>query len=670
MAIDAGEGYIDIRPDTSQFARRLNSEIGPALDSVGHRMSRAGRSLTRGLSLPLVGLGIGAGKLALDFEDAFSRISALSNASEEDIRSWRGEVLELSGETAKAPAELAEALFFLSSAGLDASQIMPTLEASAKAAAAGLGETADVAKLTANVLNAFPAAGLKATDVIDTLTAAVREGSAEPDEFAAAMGRILPAASKAGVEFDQIAASLAAVSNIGLDVNEGVTAMRGLLLALTAPGTQAADTIKEVGLSSDQLRRSLAEDGLIATLRLLEDATNGDIDTLRKIVPNIRAMTGAFGLTGQELEKVDAIFRRVNQSTGDAGKAFDETAKGPAFRFRRGLNQLQVEGVKLGQKLLPIGQRLVDMASDLAEGFTDLSPATQDLIIKGGLLAIALGPVLRIVGGLTTGVGALAKAFTASSAAAGAWTLAIGAVGVAAFKLHDYLSMDDEKSKEWTATILKGNATLDQYRQAVGEVSDGHVNLIDHLDGTAQVQNALDKTVRQVTQAFYGQVAPLIENTEAGARWERQLRDSGEMSIRQKRNLAALIQTTMEYGIQLSDSERITLEAFLATGDYESALRLLRRALQGALGPLKNLQTASEAAAEAAADAAIKIQRASGLRITPGGDGGPARGGSGGGSGGDGRSEQQRGGDVYLDGERVGKWVERNQRRQAALRGG
>ena len=66
----------------------------------------------------------------------------------------------------------------------------------------------ELTRIAANVINAFPEAGLKAADVFDTLTAAVREGTAEPNEFADALGRILPIASKAGVEIDEVGASL------------------------------------------------------------------------------------------------------------------------------------------------------------------------------------------------------------------------------------------------------------------------------------------------------------------------------------------------------------------------------------------------------------------------------------------------------------------------------
>ena len=85
-------------------------------------------------------------------------------------------VLDLAGETARAPGELADAMFFIQSAGLRGAAAMETLEASAKAAAVGLGDTSTIADLATSALNAYGAENLSATAATDVLAAAVREG--------------------------------------------------------------------------------------------------------------------------------------------------------------------------------------------------------------------------------------------------------------------------------------------------------------------------------------------------------------------------------------------------------------------------------------------------------------------------------------------------------------
>src|SRR5687768_11176187 len=154
MALDLGAIFVPVMPKMTGFGPALTSGIGKAV---------------AGLAV----VGAVAGKLAFDFDKAFTKISAISNASAADIEAWKEQVLSLAGETAQAPEELADALFFLASAGLDAAQIMPTLEMAAKASAVGLGETADIANILASALNAYAASGLTAAQATDTLVAAV-----------------------------------------------------------------------------------------------------------------------------------------------------------------------------------------------------------------------------------------------------------------------------------------------------------------------------------------------------------------------------------------------------------------------------------------------------------------------------------------------------------------
>ena len=210
-------------------------------------------------------------------------------------------------------------MYFLASAGLDCAQQMEALDATAHGMAVGLGEAGDLARITANALNVFGDNGLKATGVMDTLAAAIREGTAEPDEFADALGRVLPIADKAGISFQQVAASLATMSNAGLDVHEGVTALRAILQSLIVPTAQTVAAFNRIGISVDDVVRvdegrradRHAAHGLGSEAHKTTDSTGEYNMLMRKLIPNIRGLAGAFNLTGQEAEKVDKIFQAV-----------------------------------------------------------------------------------------------------------------------------------------------------------------------------------------------------------------------------------------------------------------------------------------------------------------------------------------------------------------------
>ena len=94
-------------------------------------------------------------------------VVSLVGIAGEEVDKMKDSVKALSGQTAQAPAKLADAMFFIQSAGLRGATAMETLEASAKAAAVGLGEVEQIADLARNKkwgsaakrLDAYVAAG-------------------------------------------------------------------------------------------------------------------------------------------------------------------------------------------------------------------------------------------------------------------------------------------------------------------------------------------------------------------------------------------------------------------------------------------------------------------------------------------------------------------------------
>ena len=112
---------------------------------------------------------------------------------------------------------------------------METLEASARAAAIGLGDVTDIADLATSTLNAYGEENISAVGATDVLTAAVREGKLEASELAGSMGRVLPIASAMGVQFHEVGAAFAALSRTGTNAAEAATQVRGILSSLLRP---------------------------------------------------------------------------------------------------------------------------------------------------------------------------------------------------------------------------------------------------------------------------------------------------------------------------------------------------------------------------------------------------------------------------------------------------
>lgn len=399
-------------------ARHLNSSLGKAsskLKNFGKRISSLGSSLQTRLTLPLVAAGGASIKMAADFDKSMTQIKTLVGVAGDTVDSMSVSVKRLATEAGISSGEAADALFFITSAGLRGAEAMAVLEQSTKAAAVGLGETKVIADLATSALNAYGVENLSASQATDVLTGAVREGKLSADTLAQSMGTVLPVASQLGVQFSEVGATFAAMSRTGTDAAMAATQIRGILFALLKPSKQASDTLAEFGLSAAGLRQQIREEGLLSTLKTLT-ATFGDNEEAQgKVFANTRALAGVLDLMGKNLGSTEQIFKSMNNTTGITQQAFDQLGDSAEFKLRKGLVELKNQFSDLGgilmDSLLPALTSIIGFASKLFKAFKNLDPVTQQIIIGFTAFAAVLPTILTVGGALLTVIGALISPF-------------------------------------------------------------------------------------------------------------------------------------------------------------------------------------------------------------------------------------------------------------------
>ena len=422
--------------------------FGARVANAGRSMTAVGRSMTRNFTLPIVGAGFAAVKLREDFDDSLDRIVGLVGVSRKQVNSWSKDMLELGPKVGKSPKELADALFFVTSAGLRGSKAIEVLTASAKASSAGLGETKVVADAITSAVNSYGTANLSAEKAADVLVATVREGKVEASALAPVLGRLLPLSSELGVGFNEVGAAIAAMTRKGSDAAGASTQLRSVMTGILKPSKGAQDAMASVGLSAEGLRTELREKGLLATLTHLRDAFGGNTAEIAKAFPNLRGLLGLLGLVGKGGKDYADISKRMEDSTGSLRRAFRAVSEDEGFKFQAALAGIKAAAISFGAAIAPLAAQLAGWVQSLAGAFGDLSPHTQKLIGIGLAIAAALGPVLSIFGGLVTAVGLLLSPIGLVVAALAA--LGIG-VGIAAWKNEEFRAKL-QAAAEWIRT--------------------------------------------------------------------------------------------------------------------------------------------------------------------------------------------------------------------------
>lgn len=361
--------------------------------------------------MPLTLVGGASVKLAVDFDKSMTKIESLVGIAGEEVAKMGDTAKQMATDTGRSATEAADALFFITSAGLEGSEAMDVLDASLQAAAVGLGDTATVADLATSAMNAYGSDTLGASDATDVLVAAVREGKLESSELAGAMGSVLPIASNMGVSFNEVGAAFAAMSRTGTNAAVASTQLRGILNGLLKPTKDAEDALSGMGLSSAGLRQSLKEDGLLATLEILKTNFEGNDQAAAKVFGNVRALSGVMDLLGAGVDSTREIFAEMNNVQGATATAFEATSQSASFQLQKALNGVRNSLTEVGGTLLsavlPHIQKFTSFIQGLIQSFMNLSPQTQSLVLGLTAIAAALPAILSVAGALATALGAI-----------------------------------------------------------------------------------------------------------------------------------------------------------------------------------------------------------------------------------------------------------------------
>jgi len=186
---------------------------------------------------------------------------------------------------------------------------------------------------------------------------------------------------------------------------------------LLKPSEQAAELLEKVGLSTDTIRQSIAEKGLLPTLIELHDKL-GDSGYV-KFLEDQQAVAAGLALLGGDLNKTKEIFEAVGDSAGATQNAFSTWAESMGAENAQAFAKFQVALIQAGEVLAPIASDVLSFVASIAESFSSLPDGAQNAIIAFAAIAAAIGPLMSVGGRLITVVGTLMRLLPALALPAG-----------------------------------------------------------------------------------------------------------------------------------------------------------------------------------------------------------------------------------------------------------
>tara|TARA_R100000664_G_scaffold34233_1_gene55429 strand:+ start:12291 stop:14936 length:2646 start_codon:yes stop_codon:yes gene_type:complete len=391
---------------TSPLFKGLN-RASKRLVAFGTQMKAVGRGISTSFAMPFAAIGVAGAKMAVDFEKNMTKINTLVGISAKEVNEMGKEVQKLSGETAQAPQDLADGLFFLTSAGLRGANAMETLEAVSKGVAIGLGEQSDLAKVAAAAQNAYGADTITAAQALDVFGKTVQEGMFEASDLTEVLGTQLGMASSLGISFQEASAFIATYTKTTGDAKSASTSFGGVMMALAKTTPQMERALNQVGMTGDSVRQSLGEKGLRQTLIDIKTAFEQNDVPLTQFFSKSQALKGVLGVLGNQTEVYGDVLEGMGDAAGMVEEGFGTLSETAGFKMNKAFNNLKNAAMQLGATLMPVFTTIVNGAVSLGKAFTELDSGTKKLVVGAGALLAFSGPLMTVGGTLLSVMGAI-----------------------------------------------------------------------------------------------------------------------------------------------------------------------------------------------------------------------------------------------------------------------
>ena len=223
-------------------------------------------------------------KPALDFEQDFSRVQALTGLSKANPEQAAAlERLRNQGTS----GEVAQGQGYLAMAGFNADQIeksMPAILSMTKAAGIEMGQVSDI---SSDISSGFKISADEMGRVADVLTATFSGSNTTLEGLGDTMKYLGPIATATGQDFETMSAMVGLLGNVGIKGTQAGTSLRSAMLRLAAPPKQAAKALKSLGVSAKDSR--------------------GNMRALTNILIDVERKTAKMG-TGDRMAYYKAIF--------------------------------------------------------------------------------------------------------------------------------------------------------------------------------------------------------------------------------------------------------------------------------------------------------------------------------------------------------------------------
>lgn len=386
-------------------------EYGDKITKISKKIDNLGTTITTTLTLPILTIGTAAVTTGNDFEAQMSRVQAIAGATQEELEKLTDQAIELGAETSFSASEAAAGMENLASAGFTTNEIIEAMPGLLDLAASSGAELATASEIAASAIRGFGLEATEAGHVADIFAEASARTNAQVEDMGEAMKYVAPVAKTVGLTIEETAAAIGIMSDAGIKGSQAGTTLRSGLVRIVKPTKQVRDAMEELNVefyNSDGTMKSLTK-----IIEDLQKSTEGLTDeTKNQALAQIfgtEALSGMLALVNKGSDELEDMTKQFKKADGAAERMADTMLDNTAGAVESLTGSLESAGIVIQKALAPSIKNLAKWIQDLVDDFTDLSQEEQQNIIKTVALVAAIGPAIKILSKLGSGVGTVTK---------------------------------------------------------------------------------------------------------------------------------------------------------------------------------------------------------------------------------------------------------------------
>lgn len=449
--------------------------IGTKAKKVGDNLSSFGSSMTKGVTLPIIGGVALAVKSAIDFESAFAGVKK----TVDEVVDTNGNVLisyedlsagirEMSKELPASASEIATVAESAGQLGIQTENVLAFSKTMIDMGeSTNLGAT-DAANALARFANITGMSQDKFTNLGSSIVELGNNYATTEAEIVNMSLRLAGAGSQIGLSEADILGLSAALSSVGIESEAGGSAFSKVMvemqLAATKGGAELENFASVAGMSASEFKTAFETDAVGAIAAFVQGLGNAEekgttaielLDNMGisevRLRDSLLRAGNASDLFTDAIKTSNDAFGENTALTDEANKRYETTES----KLKMLRNQVTDVAIEFGgpfvdalSESLVAATPLIESLGELANKFSEASPETQQMIVKTIAFVAAIGPVssllgnvakigggtIKVISGLSKTFGIISGTATASATAIGATTattstLSAGMVG-------------------------------------------------------------------------------------------------------------------------------------------------------------------------------------------------------------------------------------------------